>query len=60
MQYIAELYVLGNKDLGIKKHRPFYFQDLRGRAKENYTVGKVVDRFMKEKPRCPHLVKLDN
>ena len=37
MQYIAELYVLGNKDLGIKKHRPFYFHDLRGGAKENYT-----------------------
>ena len=60
MQHIAELYVLGNKELGIKKHRPFYFHDSRGRAKENYTVGKVVDRLMKEKPRCPHLVKLDN
>ena len=57
---IANLYIDGNKKLGIAKHRLPRLFDERGRGLRRHDVSKAVDRLRTtEKPRCPHIIQAD-
>ena len=59
MTEIGNLYTVGNKKLGIERHRlPQFFYE-RERAIRRHDVSKVVDRLRSEKPRCPHIIQAD-
>jgi len=51
---ITMIYLDGDKEAGLKKHRPSNFVDPRQRS--NYDVGKVIDRIASQTGRCPHVL----
>ena len=56
MKAITKLFIEGDEENGLKKHRSVRFFDHRERTVNKYRESKVIDRRMKEKPRCPHII----
>ena len=57
MLEIARIFVDGNEQFGLPKHRVNVFTDERARAFSRFSISKVVDRIKVEEPRCPFIVK---